>query len=71
MVLDEELLEEATRVLGAKTYSAAINEALTEAIRVRKVRSLKEHFGSGAWEGTLSEMREDAPRAKEARAGRR
>ncbi len=34
LVLDEKLLEEATRVLGLKTYSATVNKALEEAIRV-------------------------------------
>jgi Arc/MetJ family transcription regulator len=61
LVLDEDLLEEAVRVLGVKTYSAAVNEALKEAIRVKKVHGLREFFGSGIWEGDLSEMREDQP----------
>ena len=33
LVLDDQLLEQATRVLGAKTYSAAVNTALEEVIR--------------------------------------
>ena len=33
LVLDDQLLEQATRVLGAKTYSAAVNTALAEVIR--------------------------------------
>jgi Arc/MetJ family transcription regulator len=36
LVLNEDLLNEATRVLGAKTYSAAVNTALQEVIRLRK-----------------------------------
>jgi hypothetical protein len=74
VVLNEEKLEEAVRVLGAKTYSAAINEALEEVIRVRKVQSLAKFFGKGLWEGDLSEMREDrvpAEAASAVRAGRR
>ena len=59
LVLDEDLLEEAVRVLGVKTYSAAVNEALKEAIRIKKVQGLRQFFGSGIWEGNLSEMRED------------
>jgi Arc/MetJ family transcription regulator len=59
LVLDEQLLEEAVRVLGVKTYSAAVNQALKEAIRVKKAHKLRELFGSGIWEGNLSEMRED------------
>ena len=59
LVLDEELLERATQILGAKTYSSAVNTALEEVIRVRKIQSLPKFFGSGIWEGDLSEMRED------------
>lgn len=62
LVLDEALLEEATRVLGAKTYSGAVNTALQEVIRLRKVQGIEQFFGSGIWEGDLSEMREDRPR---------
>ena len=60
LVLDEELLKTATRVLGAKTYSAAVNQALSEAIRTAKIRGLQEFVGSGIWDGDLSAMREDA-----------
>ncbi len=60
LVLDEELLKEATRLLGVKTYSAAVNEALKEAIRNVQARGIREYFGSGVWSGSLSEMREDS-----------
>ena len=62
LVLDGELLEEATRVLGVKTYSAAVNLALEEILRVRKIQSLPHFFGQGLWEGELAEMPEDRPR---------
>jgi Arc/MetJ family transcription regulator len=61
LVLDERLLTEATQVLGAKTYSAAVNTALEEVIRVRKIQSIPRSFGSGIWEGDLQQMREDRP----------
>jgi Arc/MetJ family transcription regulator len=72
LVLDEQLLQEATRVLGTRTYSAAVNEALKEIVRVRSVEKLADFFGSGIWQGDLTEMREDrgAPRTG-ARASRR
>ena len=60
-MLDERLLIEATQVLAAKTYSAAVNTALEEVIRVRKIQSIPHFFGSGIWEGDLSQMREDPP----------
>jgi Arc/MetJ family transcription regulator len=62
LVLDERLLDEATRVLGAKTYSGAVNTALEEVIRLKKIQGLSRFFGSGIWEGDLSAMREDRPR---------
>jgi Arc/MetJ family transcription regulator len=62
LVLDEKLLDEATRVLGVKTYSAAVNLALAETLRVKRVLELSTFFGSGLWEGDLSAMREDRPR---------
>lgn len=66
LVLDEDLLEEATRVIAARTYSATVNTALAELIRIRKVQSLPGFFGSGIWEGSLEEMPEDRrpPRRK-------
>ena len=59
LVLDEELLAQATRVLGVKTYSAVVNTALEEVVRVRKLQSIPQFFGSGIWQGNLSEMRQD------------
>jgi Arc/MetJ family transcription regulator len=72
LVLDEGLLREATRVLGAKTYSAAVNQAMEEVIRIRKVQSLPEFFGQGLWQGDLTQMREDKTARQPGRtAGRR
>ena len=59
LVLDGELLEEAVKVLGVKTYSAAVNLSLTETVRAKKIQSLRGFFGQGLWQGDLSEMRED------------
>jgi hypothetical protein len=65
LVLDEHLLEDATHVLGAKTYSAAVNTALAEVIRLKKLQQIPHFFGSKIWEGDLTEMRGDAPRRSE------
>ena len=70
LVLDEKLLEEATRVFGLKTYSATVNKALEEAIRIQKVRSLHQFMGSNLWQGDLAEMREDSPRPRRQKAVR-
>jgi Arc/MetJ family transcription regulator len=67
LVLDEEILERATRELGVRTYSAAVNYALQEVLRIRKVQSLAGFFGQDLWRGDLAEMREDR-RTKPARA---
>lgn len=61
LVLDAELLNEARKVLGARTYSATVNEALAEVVRIARLKTLPAFFGSGIWEGDLSEMREDRP----------
>ena len=62
LVLDGELLDQATRALGVKTYSAAVNLALAEILRIQKIKGLPHFFGHGLWEGDLAEMREDRPR---------
>lgn len=62
LVLDVDLLDRATRLLGAKTYSSAVNLALAEVLRVRKIQSLSQFFGRGLWRGDLEEMREDRPK---------
>ena len=61
LVLREDLLEEATRVSGEKTYSRAVERALEDFVRRAKARRILELRGSGAWQGELSEMRRDAP----------
>ena len=61
LVLDEELLEEAVRVSGERTYSGAVQRALKDFVRRAKARRILELAGSGQWEGNLSEMRRDAP----------
>ena len=66
-MLDAILLEQATRVLGAKTYSAAVNTALEEVIRLKTVQRIPDFAGSGIWEGDLAVMREDRPNSKRRR----
>lgn len=61
LVLDTQLLDEATRVLEASTWSSAVNLALAEILRVRRIQRIPSFFGEGLWGGDLSEMREDKP----------
>ncbi|MCB1160624.1 MAG: type II toxin-antitoxin system VapB family antitoxin [Leptospiraceae bacterium] len=60
LVLDEELLEKALQLSSHKTYSATVNEALEEFIRVHSLDGIIEFQGSGIWEGNLSSMRKDS-----------
>jgi Arc/MetJ family transcription regulator len=59
LVLNEDLLEEATRLSGERTYSRAVERALEDFVRRAKARRILELAGSGLWEGTLSAVRED------------
>ena len=60
LVLDERLLEEATRASGEKTYSAAVNRALQDFVDRARARRILDLRGTGAWEGDLATMRDDA-----------
>jgi Arc/MetJ family transcription regulator len=64
LVLDEELLKEATREMGLKTYSATVNAILKEFVREKNVEKLADFVGKVKWIGDLSEMREDRPRKR-------
>ena len=59
LVLDEALLEEATRLSGERTYSRTVERALEEFVRRAKARKILELAGSGLWEGDLAVIRED------------
>jgi Arc/MetJ family transcription regulator len=59
LVLDERLLEEATRLSGERTYSRTVERALEEFVRRAKARRILDLAGSGLWEGDLSVVRED------------
>ena len=60
LLLDPALLDEVTRVLGVKTYSAAVNLAMAELLRMRRIQSLPQFFGRGLWQGDLGQNREDS-----------
>jgi Arc/MetJ family transcription regulator len=60
LVLDAQLLEEATRLSGEKTFSRTVERALEEFVRRIKARQILSLQGSGLWEGDLGEMRRDA-----------
>ena len=64
LVLNEDLLEEATRLSGERTYSRAVERALEDFVRRGRAKRILSLAGSGAWEGSLAEMRRDAPRSR-------
>jgi Arc/MetJ family transcription regulator len=59
LVLDGKLLEEALRLSGERTYSRAVERALTEFVLKVRARRILDLAGSGLWEGNVSEMRRD------------
>jgi hypothetical protein len=56
---DGDLLEEATRLSGERTYSRTVERALREMVQRAKARQILDLAGSGLWHGNLSVMRED------------
>lgn len=74
LVLDEDLLEEAVRLGGERTYSRTVERALEEFVRRMKARRIFDLAGSGLWEGNLSVVRGDRgtyrPRGKSGRGAR-
>lgn len=59
LVLDEALLEEATRLSGERTYSRTVERALEDFVRRAKARQILTLAAAGLWEGDLSVVRED------------
>ena len=64
VVIREDLLEEAIRLSGERTYSRTIERALEDFVRRIKARRILELAGSGLWEGDLSDMRRDRVKEK-------
>jgi Arc/MetJ family transcription regulator len=70
LVLDERLLEEAVKLSGERTYSAAVGRALEEFVRRVRANRILELAGSGLWEGNLAVMRNDRPARRRPRGPR-
>jgi len=71
LVLDEQLLQEATRLSGERTYSRTVERALRDFVRRARARRILDLAGSGLWEGDLAEVREDRPAYRSRRRGAR
>ncbi len=61
LVLPEELLDEVVRISGVKTYSGAVKLALEAYVQRARARQILLLQGSGLWQGSVAEMRDDAP----------
>jgi Arc/MetJ family transcription regulator len=59
LVLDESLLDEATRLSGERTYSRTVERALRDFVARAKARRILDLAGSGLWKGDLSVVRGD------------
>ena len=68
LVLDDKLLDEAVRLSGERTYSAAVNRSLADFVRRIKARQILDLAGLGLWKGDLAEMRQDRPKRKRGRS---
>jgi Arc/MetJ family transcription regulator len=56
-MIDQELLREANKLLGEKTFSETVNHSLREMIRILKAKKITSLVGKVKWEGDLDEMR--------------
>ena len=59
LVVREDLLEEAVRLSGERTYSRTVERALEDFVRRCRARQILTLAGSGLWTGDLSVMRQD------------
>lgn len=59
LMVPEDLLDEARRLSGERTYSATVALALEQLVKRIKARRILELAGSGLWRGDLAEMRGD------------
>jgi Arc/MetJ family transcription regulator len=71
LVIDPDLLEEATRVSGERTYSRTVERALRDFVQRARARRILDLAGSGLWQGDLSVMREDRGIYRKRRRGSR
>jgi len=60
LVLDPQLLEEAVRLSGERTYSGTVGRALKDFVLRARAGKILELQGQGLWEGDLGAMRGDA-----------
>lgn len=57
VTIDDELLDQAKKAIGARTRAAAIRTALEEAVRRRRLAEVAEQRGQLHLRGDLAELR--------------
>ena len=60
LMLDPQLLEEAVRLSGERTYSGTVGRALLDFVRRARAGKILELQGQGLWDGDLGAMRGDS-----------
>jgi Arc/MetJ family transcription regulator len=60
LVLDPQVLEEALRLSGERTYSRTVGRALEDFVRRATAGRILELQGQGLWDGDLGAMRGDS-----------
>ncbi len=60
LVLDPQVLEEALRLSGERTYSRTVGRALEDFVHRVKAGKIIELQGQGLWDGDLGAMRGDS-----------
>ena len=59
IVIDDDLIEKALEISGAKTKKDVIEEALTLYIKLKQQLKIRDLHGKLRWDGNLNEMRTD------------
>lgn len=57
IVIDDNLMDEALRLTGAKTKKDAVEMGLKALIRLKRQEKIKRYKGKLHWEGNLDDMR--------------
>lgn len=57
--IDDQLMQDALRLTGAKTKREAVEMGLRALLRLRQQEELRQYKGQLSWEGDLDAMRSD------------
>jgi Arc/MetJ family transcription regulator len=59
IVIDDDLMEKAMEISGARTKKDLVEEALSLLIKLKQQLKIRDLQGKLSWEGNLTEMRTD------------